>query len=76
MNALSSRQMIHDGADRMAAYLGENYCPSLPEDEAANCPDTLAEHFPDMEQAVVHRFIVEGAQHMCQTLGACHPQKE
>ena len=34
------RQLIHQGADQMAAYLAENYCPTL-EQHAEDCPDTL-----------------------------------
>ena len=34
------RELIHQGADQMAGYLAEHYCPTL-EQHAEDCPDTL-----------------------------------
>merc|ERR1712127_340886 len=35
-------QMVHDGADAMAAYLADNYCPTIEEEHQEACPDHLA----------------------------------
>jgi len=69
--------IIHANGDVLAEYLAENYCPTIEEEHQEGCPAHLAEHYPDMLGAVVHRFISsdEGARHMCTTMGACHPKQ-
>ena len=75
MLTFMSRELIHQGADTMAAYLAENYCPTL--DKPDKCPDDLAAWFPKMEAAVVNQFISspEAALHMCQSMGVCKPRE-
>merc|ERR1712127_11314 len=69
-------QMVHDGADVMAAYLADNYCPTIEEEHQEACPDHLATWYPHMLAAVTNRLIVHGAEHMCQAMGACQPYRE
>merc|ERR1712156_1050243 len=69
--------IIHSEAHVLADYLADNYCPTIEEEHQEGCPGHLAQHYPDMLGAVVHRFISsdEGARHMCTTMGACHPKQ-
>merc|ERR1711872_213015 len=69
--------IIHAEAHVLADYLADNYCPTIEEEHQEGCPGHLAQHYPDMLGAVVHRFISsdEGARHMCTTMGACHPKQ-
>merc|ERR1719216_396429 len=76
-NVLVFRGIIHASGDVLGKYLADNYCPTIEEEHQEGCPDHLAQHYPDMLGAVVHRFISsdEGARHMCTTMGACHPKQ-
>merc|ERR1712061_564414 len=69
--------IIHASGDVLGKYLADNYCPTIEEEHQEGCLDHLAQHYPDMLGAVVHRFISsdEGARHMCTTMGACHPKQ-
>merc|ERR1712062_891953 len=49
--------IIHSNADVLADYLGVNYCPTIEEEEQEGCPGHLAQHYPDMLGAVVHRLV-------------------
>merc|ERR1739845_265500 len=49
--------IIHAEAHVLADYLADNYCPTIEEEHQEGCPGHLAQHYPDMLGAVVHRFI-------------------
>ena len=41
----------------LADYLADNYCPTIEEEHQEGCPGHLAQHYPDMLGAVVHRLV-------------------
>merc|ERR1712088_531663 len=49
--------IIHHEAHVLADYLADNYCPTIEEEHQEGCPGHLAQHYPDMLGAVVHRSI-------------------
>ena len=51
------RGIIHANGEALAQYLAENYCPTIEEEHQEGCPAHLAEHYPDMLGAVVHRLL-------------------
>eukprot|EP00092_Neocalanus_flemingeri_P072204 GFUD01088840.1.p2 GENE.GFUD01088840.1~~GFUD01088840.1.p2 ORF type:complete len:187 (-),score=51.95 GFUD01088840.1:67-627(-) len=55
------------------AYLEENYCPTV--DDVEECMNTLARIYPNMLEAVVRHYIVDGAIHVCQTMGVCDARR-
>ena len=57
INVLVFRGIIHASGDVLGKYLADNYCPTIEEEHQEGCPDHLAQHYPDMLGAVVHRFL-------------------
>merc|ERR1712130_440422 len=55
--------IIHANGEVLAQYLAEDYCPTIEEEHQEGCPDHLAQHYPDMLGAVVHRFISSDEEH-------------
>ena len=51
------RGIIHANGEVLAEYLAENYCPTIEEEHQEGCPAHLAQHYPGMLGAVVHRLI-------------------
>merc|ERR1712107_323640 len=70
--------IIHAESHVLADYLADNYCPTIEEEHQESCPGHLAQHYPDMLGAVVHRFISsdEGARHMSRPWGLAIPSRE
>ena len=54
----------------MKEYLTANYCPTLPEDSHA-CDHDISRWYVGMLYSVVEHFFVDGAVHVCQTMGVC-----
>ena len=53
----------------------QDYCPSLGEEMIESCEEKLAHSYIAMLEMIVQHFFVDGAQHICQAWGACHPYK-
>ena len=56
-NTSHLRGIIHGEAHVLADYLADNYCPTIEEEHQEGCPGHLAQHYPDMLGAVVHRLV-------------------
>merc|ERR1719309_1204594 len=59
--------------DEMHPYLQNNYCPTL--DDAPDCEEHLAMYYPYMLSAIVNHYFVDGAIHVCQTMGICEARR-
>merc|ERR1712168_531685 len=57
-------------AREIEQYLTANYCPTLPEDSHA-CDHDISRWYVGMLYSVVEHFFVDGAVHVCQTMGVC-----
>merc|ERR1712106_528578 len=55
-------------------YLTANYCPTLPEEDHA-CEHDLSKHYIGMLFTIVNHFFVDGAVHICQTMGVCDARR-
>merc|ERR1712236_49408 len=66
-------RMVKDGAEVIQSYLIANYCPGL--DDSSLCEEHLAEYYVWMLEAIVNHFFVDGAVHICQTMGVCDARK-
>merc|ERR1712059_201565 len=64
------RGIIRLAAKDIEAYLIENYCPTLPDDSHA-CEHDIALHYVQMLYTIIDHFFVDGAVHICETMGAC-----
>merc|ERR1719317_1645623 len=51
-------------------YLTANYCPTLPEDSEA-CDHDISRGDVGMLYSIVNHYFVDGAVHVCQTMGVC-----
>merc|ERR1719460_2952241 len=58
---------IHD-------YLADNFCPTLDHEE--ECRSKLSRYYIGMLFAIVEHYFMDGAEHICQTGGACDAAKE
>merc|ERR1712241_1350541 len=63
--------MVNQGAEPIMQYLQANYCPTLGEEDVELCNEHLAEYYTWMLYAVVEHYLVDGAIHICQTMGVC-----
>merc|ERR1712112_957 len=63
---LASAVASHDIKD----YLAANYCPTATYDQEF-CEDRLSKYYVGMLYAIVEHFFVDGALHICQTMGEC-----
>eukprot|EP00091_Calanus_sinicus_P020227 TRINITY_DN541_c0_g1_i15.p1 TRINITY_DN541_c0_g1~~TRINITY_DN541_c0_g1_i15.p1 ORF type:complete len:189 (-),score=61.61 TRINITY_DN541_c0_g1_i15:3-569(-) len=66
--------MVKYGAKDIMDYLTANYCPTLPEDSHA-CEHDLSRHYIGMLYTIVNHFFVDGAVHICQTMGVCDARR-
>merc|ERR1719153_702908 len=66
-------RMVKDGAEVIQSYLIANYCPGL--DDSSLCEEHLAEYYVWMLEAIVNHFFVDGAVHICQTMGVCDARR-
>merc|ERR1711936_678761 len=62
--------MVKYAAEDIMEYLTANYCPTLPEDSHA-CDHDISRWYVGMLYSVVNHFFVDGAVHVCQTMGVC-----
>merc|ERR1712001_438225 len=62
--------MVKYGAKDIMEYLTANYCPTLPEDSHA-CEHDISRWYVGMLYTVVNHYFVDGAVHVCQTMGVC-----
>eukprot|EP00091_Calanus_sinicus_P012376 TRINITY_DN2793_c0_g1_i1.p1 TRINITY_DN2793_c0_g1~~TRINITY_DN2793_c0_g1_i1.p1 ORF type:complete len:189 (-),score=64.79 TRINITY_DN2793_c0_g1_i1:50-616(-) len=61
--------LINQGHEAITAYLQTNYCPTS--DDVEECEEHLAFYYPHMLGALVQHYFVDGAVHVCQTMGIC-----
>merc|ERR1712071_525059 len=68
--------LVKEGAKDINAYLTDNYCPTLddPEDQAV-CGEYLGRYYVEGLYAIVNHFFVDGAVHICQTMGVCDARR-
>ena len=66
--------MVKYGAKDIADYLTANYCPTLPADSEA-CEHDLSRHYVGMLYTIVNHYFVDGAVHICQTMGVCDARR-
>merc|ERR1719187_2164533 len=62
--------LMHDGAEFIKEYLIANYCPTL-DDDQTQCEKDLGDQYVRMLGMIVNHFFVDGATHVCQTMGVC-----
>merc|ERR1711913_141978 len=62
--------MVKYAAKDIMEYLTANYCPTLPEDSHA-CEHDISRWYVGMLYTVVNHYFVDGAVHVCQTMGVC-----
>merc|ERR1712012_663183 len=67
--------IIRHHAPGIEERVRQNYCPSLGEELLQDCEEHLAHSYLAMLNMIVQHFFVDGAQHICQAWGACHPYK-
>jgi len=65
--------LVKQGAEAMSGYLAANYCPTL--DDAQDCEASITVFYPYMLSAVVQHYFVDGAVHVCQTMGICEARE-
>jgi len=57
----------------MTTYLQANYCPTMSDVE--ECENNLSKYYPYMLSSVVQHYFVDGANHVCQTMGVCDARR-
>merc|ERR1712165_521356 len=78
--------MVQQGAVPIHDYVAANYCPTLGEDQGW-CEENLSRYYVDPDNieegmlfALVEHYFVDGAVHVCQTMGVCdaknHPESK
>lgn len=65
--------IVKMGADDIKAYLQANYCPTVEEEDL--CVENLAEYYNWMLFSIVEHYFVNGAVHVCQTMGVCDARR-
>merc|ERR1711894_459431 len=64
--------MVKMGAIPIHDYLRDNYCPTLESTADQHfCEDSLSKYYIGMLFGVVEHYFVDGAVHVCQTMGVC-----
>merc|ERR1712226_1002398 len=51
-------------------YLSLNFCPVYVDNEDF-CVEYLARYYVGMLDAIIHHYFMDGANHICQTMGVC-----
>merc|ERR1711973_515994 len=64
-------RLIHEAGPTIEQYLADNYCPTLDDDHHGTCQTDLTHGYLMMLGAIVNHFFVDGAVHICQTMGVC-----
>eukprot|EP00091_Calanus_sinicus_P003068 TRINITY_DN1321_c0_g1_i1.p1 TRINITY_DN1321_c0_g1~~TRINITY_DN1321_c0_g1_i1.p1 ORF type:complete len:214 (-),score=92.24 TRINITY_DN1321_c0_g1_i1:77-670(-) len=65
--------LIKLGAEDIQSYLLANYCPTVEEQEF--CQEHLAQYYVGMLFSIVNHYFVDGAVHVCQTMGVCDARR-
>eukprot|EP00090_Calanus_glacialis_P046880 TRINITY_DN9424_c0_g1_i2.p1 TRINITY_DN9424_c0_g1~~TRINITY_DN9424_c0_g1_i2.p1 ORF type:complete len:188 (-),score=51.14 TRINITY_DN9424_c0_g1_i2:134-697(-) len=65
--------LIKLGAEDIQSYLQANYCPTVEDQEL--CQEHLAEYYIGMLFSIVTHYFVDGAVHVCQTMGVCDARR-
>merc|ERR1740129_2423025 len=65
--------LVKEGAKDINAYLTANYCPTLEDQEM--CEENLGRYYVGMLFTLVNHFFVDGAVHICQTMGVCDARR-
>merc|ERR1712116_51963 len=63
--------LVRAGAHDIRDYLAANYCPTLEANQQDFCIEKLARYYIGMLDAIVHHYFMDGAVHVCQTMGVC-----
>jgi hypothetical protein len=68
-------RLIKAGAHDIREYLIANYCPTLDEEigHHIQCEEDLTKYYIGMLDMVVRHWFVDGAVHVCMTMGICRP---
>ncbi|XP_023343403.1 uncharacterized protein LOC111712883 [Eurytemora carolleeae] len=59
---------IHEGADDIASWLEENYCPTVEDEE---CAMHVNEMYPTMLEMIAEEFIILNSVRICNHVHAC-----
>merc|ERR1712038_527761 len=62
-------RLVKAGANDIHDYLAANYCPTVQDSD--QCIEDLSNWYVGMLFAVVNHYLVDGANHVCQTMGVC-----
>merc|ERR1739844_678228 len=63
--------LVRAGAHDIRDYLAANYCPTVEANQQEFCVEKLARYYIGMLDAIVHHYFMDGAVHVCQTMGVC-----
>merc|ERR1712198_194395 len=63
--------LVKAGSRDIRDYLAANYCPTVEESQQEFCIEKLARYYIGMLDAIVHHYFMDGAVHICQTMGVC-----
>merc|ERR1719420_28047 len=63
--------LVKMGARDIRDYLAANYCPTVESSQQDFCVEKLARYYIGMLDAIVHHYFMDGAVHVCQTMGVC-----
>merc|ERR1719219_2318223 len=66
--------LVREGAKPIHDYLVANYCPTQQDQEF--CEDALSRYYIGMLNAIVNHYFVDGAVHICQTMGVCEADRK
>jgi len=61
--------MVKEAGHDISAYLQDNYCPTIEDQEL--CEENIGRFYVGMLYTLVNHFFVDGAVHVCQTMGVC-----
>merc|ERR1712212_890641 len=65
--------LVKSGSEDIKSYLQANYCPTVEDQEL--CVENLAEYYVGMLFSIVEHYFVDGAVHICQTMGVCDARR-
>merc|ERR1712200_2621 len=63
--------LVRAGAHDIRDYLAANYCPTVEANQQDFCIEKLARYYIGMGDKIVHHYFMDGAVHVCQTMGVC-----
>merc|ERR1712060_61029 len=68
--------LVRAGAHDIRDYLAANYCPTVEEGQQDFCVEKLARYYIGMLDKIVHHYFMDGAVHVCQTMGICDAMED